>query len=74
MKMVFKGFYLERQENSGMSRPAVRSFDAIGIPIFHSRREAWKFLRGWSRQGLTTKELKSKGYHCMEVKVIEEEE
>jgi len=67
--MLFKGFHLERDDGGGTSRPSIRSFDAIGIPIFHSHREAWKFLRGWSRQGLTTQQLKSKGYRCVPVEV-----
>jgi len=68
--MLFKGFYLERRdEGGGTSSPCTREFDAISRPIFHSRLEAWKFLRGWSK-GLTTKQLKRKGYRCVEVKVV----
>lgn len=72
-KPLFKGFHLEREEDGGATRPAMRTFDAVALPIFHSRREAWKFLRGWSRQGLTTEQLKKKGYRCLPVKVLKED-
>jgi len=66
--MIFRGYHLEKKENGGTSRPAVMNYDAVAIPIFHSRREAWKFLRGWSK-GLTTKQLRHKGYRCLEVAI-----
>jgi len=68
---LFTGFHLEREENGGISSPAVSGFGAVARPIFHSRREAWKFLRGWSK-GLTTKQLRRKGYRCLAVKVLKE--
>lgn len=71
-KPVFIGFHLEREEGGGISRPCIMAYDAVGIPIFHSRREAWKFLRGWSK-GLTTVQLKRKGYRCLPVEVMREE-
>lgn len=70
--MIFKGFHLEQKNAVGTTRPCMKDFDAVAIPIFHSRREAWTFLRGWSG-GLTTKELRRKGFRCLEVEAVEVE-
>ncbi len=62
--MIFRGYYFERKEDGGTSRPAMMSYGAVATPIFHSRREAWKFLRGWSKDK-TTAQLKREGYRCI---------
>lgn len=66
---LVKGFHLEQKEEDGTTRPCMKGYDAVAIPIFHSRREAWKFLRGWSGS-LTTKQLRGKRYRCLEVEVL----
>ncbi len=67
--MMFTGFHLERKEKEGGTiRPCMMGYDAIALPVFHSRLEAWKFLRGWSGN-LTTKQLRRKGYRCVPVRV-----
>ena len=67
--MIFGGFHLEcREKDGGTTRPLMKDFGAIALPIFHSRLEAWKFLRSWSG-GETTKELRKKGYRCVQVKI-----
>lgn len=66
---MFKGFHLMRKQiGGGTCRPCMKDFDAVAIPIFHSRLEAWKFLRAWT-EGKTTKHLRSLGYRCVKVKV-----
>ena len=69
--VLFVGFHLEQREDDSTTRPCIRDFDAVAVPIFHSRQEAWKFLRGWSKKGLTTKQLRRKGYRCLPVEVLE---
>ncbi len=78
---LFKGFHLEWKEQDGSTtRPCMGDFDAVALPIFHSRLEAWKFLRGWSKglgpefKGLTTQQLRRKGYRCVPVKVEAEDQ
>lgn len=62
---------MEQEKDGGVFRPAAMNFGAVSIPIFHNRLEAWKFLRGWSK-GLTTQQLKRKGYRCLPVEVEHE--
>ena len=66
--IILKGFYLERKQSDETTRPYMKDYDTVAMPIFHSRREAWKFMRAWG-EGETTKQLRRLGYRCVPVKV-----